>query len=168
MGGIAKARALAALCFVFAFTSPGHAGSLDVAADRQAGRVMLEAFLNEPEATLPAEQSCLGEEPVTVGDYLADTLTSLTGSSSGETRLTMNCDPVTKSRELEQYYTLEFFPRKAVKSLKVLDANAELVQCTLGFQHQRGELAWSRSLQALVNMTDDTIVEGTSRCLAIP
>ncbi|MFC4260107.1 hypothetical protein ACFOZ5_13870 [Marinobacter lacisalsi] len=163
-----KAKAFVTISLMAGLSCSASASGAEGAIESEAGRVMLEATLNAPEATLPAEQACLSEEAITVGEYLADTLGLLTEGSPGKTQLTMSCDAVTNSPELQQYYSLGFFPQQAGESLNAMDTEAALFQCTLGFQHQKGELAWSRSLQALVNITDETIVEGTRRCLSIP
>lgn len=159
---------LVVLYFALAVASPGHAESRSSTAEDQAAEVMLQAILSQPQATLPAEQSCLTEQPVTVGDYLAESLMLLTSNGARETQLTVNCDPVKNSPELRDYYALELFQSRAGDSLKTLDTDAVLFQCTLGFYYREGEYDWMRMLQALVDVTNSAIVEGTRRCMSIP
>lgn len=168
MTGMQKASVFVMISTLAGLSFSVQGGGAESPSGTKPGQVMLEATLSLPEAPLPAEQTCLSEGPTTVGEYLADTLALLTGSPSGETKLTMSCDAVANSPELQQYYSLEFFPRQAGESLKALGAEAELFQCSLGFQHQKDELAWSRSLQALINLSEHSIVNGTQRCLTVP
>lgn len=157
-----------ALYFALALAGPGHAESRNSTDEELAAEVMLQAILAQPQAELPAEQACLSEQPVSVGDYLADSLMLLATNGAGETQLTVNCDPVENSPELREFYALDFFQPQAGDSLRAVDIDAELYQCTLGFYYREGEYDWARMLQALVDVSNDTIVEGTRRCISIP
>lgn len=158
----------AAACVLF-LSAAVHAET-SYGADRadRAESIAVRAVLAAGAYEFPDAQRCGSEPGTALGDFLGDALLNLEGRPQDAYGFEVQCGSPARAAELAAFYSQPMFPDSAQHHVSALDASARLVQCSVGFHFSAEELAWSRSVQVLVNPAQEQAVPDTFRCLATP